>query len=580
MSRLTIAFAGDSGDGVQLLGNTFADYVSHLSLHYNTLPDFPAEIRAPAGKIYGVSGFQIQYGDEQIFTAGNYLDILVAFNAAGFLRYRSRLKPNGLLIYDPSGFDAKNCKLANFEMSELEGLSVNKREIAFSTLTLNALKDSTVNEKDKDKNKNIFALGLLIFGLGKNLEAALDVLNARLKVGSDQKNLLTHILKSGFYFGETIDFTIPSVSNITAHQSLSDDFKSISGNKAISLALLAAPKVFSKSLFFGGYPITPASDILGELSKNHLQEITVQQAEDEIAAASMALGAAYGGSIGVTASSGPGIDLKQEAIGLALMAEVPLLIIDIQRAGPSTGMPTKIEQSDFDLAMYGRHGDSPVPILAIGSPSRAYELTLLAIDLMLRFQTPVFLLSDAAVANSSERWQTPVLTEKQISSEYIQPIPGTPDSIYRKGGLERDYLTGMISYDGENHQMRTNFRQEKMLAVANYLPLPTIQKHCVSDILIVTWGSTYGAVVEALKLVVSARNTAPNHLHLECLFPLNASTISSINNYSKIIIPELNTGQVAHYLKTLISIPIIQINKVQGEPFIPEELCDKILLQI
>lgn len=587
MSRIVATFAGDSGDGVQLLGNAFSDFIANLSFEYNTLPDFPAEIRAPAGKIFGVSGFQIQWGDELIQTAGNHCDILVAFNAAAFKKYKNNLKSNGLLVYDPSGFDSKNCKLAEFNISELEEFKQNKLDIEFSLLTKNALTETTLSEKDKDKNKNIFALGFLVFGIGGKIEIAKNLLQNKFQKDPEQLATINHILSTGYNFAETIEFSFHNTKSLNKVIS-PGRYRNITGNNAIVLALAAAPKIFGRKLFFGGYPITPASEILHELSNFQCSELIVRQAEDEIASASMAIGAAYGGCIGVTASSGPGIDLKQEAIGLAHIAELPLLIIDIQRAGPSTGLPTKVEQSDLNLALNGRHGDCPVPVISISSPSDAYQTTIDAIAIMIQFQTPVFLLGDAAIAIGSEIWQLPDIEEMAIDTSGTNKIernalltapwisPGEDGKMFILGGLERDSKNGMISYDANNHQTMTKLRADKIATIASHIPPLKLEKQVNSEILILSWGSTKGAINEAIEILSQKHNIHLSHAHLKWIFPLPFNFNDLIAPYKKIIIPELNNGQLASYLKQFTSIPILKINKVQGVPFFGEELSDQI----
>lgn len=586
MKRCVITLAGDSGDGIQLLGNVFSDAVALESLELNTMPDFPAEIRAPAGTVHGVSGFQIQFGADDIFTAGNKSDVFIAFNAAGLKKYFKTLKPTGVLIYDPAGFDAKNCKLAQFDMDQFDTISNRKISVEFSKLTKEALLGFDIEEKDKDKNKNIFALGLLSFGLHTTTQKIETILNSKFK--AQDLEILLHVLNKGIHYGETIEFSLESMELNTEKRIGS--FKNISGNKAISLAILSLPKLLGRKVFFGGYPITPASDILHELSKHSFEEIIVRQAEDEIAAAAMALGASFGGNIGITASSGPGIDLKQEVIGLAHMAEIPLLIIDVQRAGPSTGMPTKVEQSDLNLALKGRHGDCPVPVVAISSPAKAFEKTIEAVSMAIEFQTPVFLLSDAMIANSSELWEIPEIIPREIemttsdhpyhrSDKKVRPWIelGKEGINYIAGGLEKDKINGIISYDGENHETMTRIRLEKIQGIAKRIsPVALEANSCEKGTIIVSWGSTYGAVHEAFT-TLRANERPLAHIHLDWVFPFASNFLNILSNYDQIIVPELNHGQFAKYLAEYTSKPIHRINKLQGMPFFGEELADNII---
>jgi len=587
MKKFVVTIAGDSGDGIQLLGNAFSDNVALENLDLNTLPDFPAEIRAPAGTVLGVSGFQIQYGGEKINTAGNKSDVFIALNAAALKKYFKTLKPSGILIYDPSGFDAKNCKLAGFDVSELETIPNRKLEVAFSSMTKEALKDYPIEDKVKDKNKNIFALGFLAFALETSIEKTKDIL--RIKFKGSQFDMMEIVLHKGFHYAETIEFALEKLEERTHFKE--GYYRNINGNTAIALAILSAPKLFGRQVFFGGYPITPASDILHELAKHNLKEVIVRQAEDEIAAVTMALGASYAGHIGVTASSGPGIDLKQEAVGLAHMAELPLLIIDVQRAGPSTGLPTKVEQSDLNLVLKGRHGDCPVPVVAIRKPSSAFDTTIQAIEMMIKFRTPIYLLSDALIANGSELWEIPQLDSIPIPDHaYTNPYQrsdetlarpwtelGIPGMNYIAGGLEKDFDLGSISYEGPNHQKMVTTRYEKILKIAAYLPHCVLEeKSALRGTLILSWGSTYGAAKESFQSLSSFSSTLA-HLHLDWIFPFPSNFISLISNYNQLIVPELNQGQLADYLAAHYKKPIYKINKIQGTPFFEEELTKEIL---
>jgi 2-oxoglutarate ferredoxin oxidoreductase subunit alpha len=586
MKKFVVTIAGDSGDGIQLLGNAFSDNVALENLDLNTLPDFPAEIRAPAGTVHGVSGFQIQYGGEKINTAGNKSDVFIAFNAAALKKYFKTLKPTGVLIYDSAGFDAKNCKLAGFDMAELEAIPNKKLEVAFSSMCKEALKEFDIEDKAKDKNKNIFALGFLAFALDTSIEKTKDILKNKFK--DTQLEMMEIVLNKGYHYAETIEFALEKLKE-KAHFK-KGYYRNINGNSAITLAILSAPKIFGRNVFFGGYPITPASDILHELAKQNLEEVIVKQAEDEIAAAGMALGAAYAGNIGVTASSGPGIDLKQEVIGLAHMAEIPLLIIDVQRAGPSTGLPTKVEQSDLNMVLKGRHGDCPVPVVAIRNPSSAFETTLQAIEMMIRFQTPIFLLSDALIANGSELWEIPTIEPRTLDlykndqpfnrneDTLVRPWTkiGQPGINYIAGGLEKDYKTGAISYEGGNHQKMVETRWQKITNISEYIPpCVTEENSAAKGTLILSWGSTYGSVKEAFQaLSKEAKDLA--HLHIDWIFPFPKNFLSVIHHYDQIIVPELNHGQFADHLATSYKKPIHKINKIQGTPFFEDELIKEI----
>jgi len=586
MKRFVVTIAGDSGDGIQLLGNAFSDNVALEKLDLNTLPDFPAEIRAPAGTVHGVSGFQIQYGSEKINSAGNKSDVFIAFNAAALKKYFKTLKPTGTLIYDPSGFDAKNCKLAGFDIAELDTIANRKLAVNFALMTKEALRNFSAEDKSKDKNKNIFALGFLAFALESSLSNTLNILQSKFR--GTQLEMMEVVLRKGHHYAETIEFSLEKMDDKADFKE--GYYRNINGNLAIALAILSIPKIFGRNVLFGGYPITPASDILHELAKHNLKEVIVKQAEDEIAAAGMALGAAYAGNIGITASSGPGIDLKQEVIGLAHMAEVPLLIIDVQRAGPSTGLPTKVEQSDLNIALKGRHGDCPVPVVAIRNPSSAFETTIKAVELMVKFQTPIFLMSDAVIANGSELWEIPELkpipletydsTNPYQRSEHTSARPWTALGItgvnYIAGGLEKDYHTGTISYEGSNHQRMVETRLEKILKMSEFIPECILEPNSsAAGTLLLGWGSTYGAIKEAF-LTLSQEYNDLAYLHLDWIFPFPKNFQALISNYDSIIVPELNHGQLADYLAAYYTKPIYKINKIQGVPFFEEDLISEI----
>jgi 2-oxoglutarate/2-oxoacid ferredoxin oxidoreductase subunit alpha len=591
MRKLTITIAGDSGDGIQLLGNAYTDNVAIKNFNFKTLPDFPAEIRAPAGTTHGVSGFQIQYGYDDINTAGYFSDIFIAFNVAGLKKYLKSINPSGIIIYDPSGFDAKNYKLAGFTEGEFNQLPIKKLEVEFSKMTKEALVGFEISDKEKDHNKNIFALGFLDFAIHSNIEKTKAIISEKFKK-SKLKDSMLEVLNKGYHYAETIEFSLDLSAEKSAinKESKKENQRNITGNKAIALAILAAPKVFNRNVLFAGYPITPASDILHELAKYKLEELVVRQAEDELAAASMALGASFGGSIGITASSGPGIDLKQEVIGLAHMAEIPLLIINIQRAGPSTGMPTKLEQSDLNLALYGRHGDCPIPVLAIKSPSTAFGTTLKAIEIMIKYQTPVFLLSDALIANGSELWEIPKLASMDLIETINQmPFSRNEDMVrpwtplgmegvnYIAGGLEKDAQTGGISYEGDNHQAMTDIRRQKIENISKDISLSYLEQGSSQcGTLIISWGSTYGSVKEAFNLI-KEKGLEIAHIHLEWIQPLPANFIELINQYDQLIIPEINSGQLASYLAQFTSIPIKKINQIKGAPFYEVQLAEEII---
>lgn len=589
MKTVVALFAGDSGDGIQLLGTLFSDTIALQKYNLKTFPDFPAEIRAPAGTVNGVSGFQIQWGGADVYTPGDAADIFVAFNAAAFKKFYPQISKSALVIYDPEGFDSKNCKLAQFDATELDFVPNPKLSVALSQLTQDCLNETELSAKEKNQNKNIFALGLLLFAVEHKVDSVLNLMQSKFGKKQQVFDAMTKTLKMGFYYAETIEFSISFVNEIPKLDFEKGLYRNIQGNTAVALAIVASRWIFDKTVFFGGYPITPASDILHELVKHNYEGIEIMQAEDEIAAVSMAIGAAYGGAIGVTASSGPGIDLKQEAISLAQSAELPLLIIDVMRAGPSTGMPTKLEQSDLETVYYGRHGESPVPIVAIKSPSTAFETTLKAIEIMIKYQTPVFLLSDVSIANGSESWKIPNLSKINIpNAEDINPFdrnenlvkpwikPGTPDRQFIIGGLEKNSENGGISYDPKNHEVMTQIRSQKVQNIAkeiSQLELDTQIEN--SNTLIISWGSTYGSVKSAVKTYNESEKESPiSHLHLEWIHPFPSNLDQIINSFEKIAVAELNAGQLANIIASRIGKSIEKINKIQGIPFLTNELID------
>lgn len=591
-NSIVATFAGDSGDGVQLLGTLFSDNIALQNYQLNTFPDYPAEIRAPAGTVHGVSGFKIQWGGDNVLTPGDASDILVAFNAAAFKKYRSNLKPNGILVYDPEGFDSKNCKLAQFDLQELENLDFRKFEIPISKMTLEGLKDFEISIKEKNQNKNIFALGFLLFSIENQLEITKNLLSEKFKQLKSGLEAMQTCLNLGYHFAETIEFSISKSSTLSQSKKAKGTYRNIQGNTAVALALMSAPEVFGRKLLFGGYPITPASDILHELARYPIENLTVVQAEDEIAAIATALGASYGGAIGVTASSGPGLDLKQETISLAHSAELPLLIIDVQRAGPSTGMPTKVEQSDLELTYYGRHGECPVPILAIKSPATAFQSILDAIEIMIKFQTPLFVLSDVSIANGAEPWLIPTITPRTIEVEtqgnafernenLVKPwiSPGTEESMFVLGGLEKGFEDGGISYDAKNHEKMTHTRQQKVENIAQNIPQFELENYSApKGTLILSWGSTFGAVKAAI-LALQDENPSLElaHGHLEWIRPFPKGLENIIKKYDNIIVAELNMGQLSQIIRSEFCVKTYQINKIQGTPFLVSELKDEII---
>ena len=602
--QVTIRFAGDSGDGMQLTGSLFTNTTALEGNDLRTLPEFPAEIRAPAGTVPGVSSFQLHFGSREILTPGDNCDVLVAMNSAALKANLSLLKKGGTVIVNTSGFDKRNLNLAKYgeENNPLEDGTLSEytvHEIDISKLTKESLSDTDLSYKDVERSKNMFVLGLLYWMYNRPLESTISFLETKFAKKPEIASGNVKVLKEGYHFGETAEIFS---EKYTVHKAslAPGEYRSITGNKATVLGLVAATRQGNLPLFFGSYPITPASDVLHELSKLKNFGVSTFQAEDEIAAVSSAIGAAFGGSLGVTSSSGPGIALKGEAIGLAVMLELPLVVLNIQRAGPSTGMPTKTEQSDLMQAMYGRNGESPAVIIAPATPADCFDAAFEACRIALEHMIPVFFMSDGYLANGSEPWNFPqqkdlnpieVSFEPARNGDEADPflpyrrdgrmvrrwaIPGTKGIEHRVGGLEKEDLTGDVSYDPENHQKMTIIRQEKVDKIANNIPLQTIDSgNDEGDILVLGWGSTYGAIRTA---VGELRNEGLDisHAHIKYLNPFPKNLEEIISRFDKILVPEMNSGQLVRLLRDKYMIPAVGISKVKGRPFFVDELKRKI----
>ncbi len=569
LPEVVIKFAGDSGDGMQLTGTQFTNNTALLGIDLSTFPDFPAEIRAPQGTLPGVSGFQLRFSTDRIFTPGDSCDVLVAMNAAALKSNLSSLKRSGIIIANLEGFDAKNLRLANYpdginplEDGSLEGYQVIKMEV--TKLTRETLKDFTLGTKEKDRAKNMFVLGFLYWMYNRNPENTINFIKEKFAKKPDIMESNIKVLQAGYNFGDTTE-TFTTRYSVKKAVMPPGNYRSIHGNQALAYGLIAAAQKSGLQLFLGSYPITPASDILHELSRHKNFGIKTFQAEDEIAAISSAIGAAYGGSLGVTTTSGPGIALKSEAMGLAMMLEIPLLICDIQRGGPSTGLPTKTEQSDLLQVFYGRNGESPMPVISASTPSDCFYAVYEAVRIAIQHMTPVVFLSDGYIANGSEPWKFPeskdlppieVKFKKQQSEdeEKFQPylrdeklvrpwaIPGTAGLEHRLGGLEKQDVTGNVSYDPENHELMVKIREEKIEKIADYIPEQKIDNGPEKGkVLVIGWGSTYGAIKSAvIELLKDGHQVSHVHLRYIRPFPKNLGEI--IKNFDKVLIPELITG--------------------------------------
>lgn len=598
VDEVIIKFAGDSGDGIQLAGSQFTNNTALTGSDLSTFPDFPAEIRAPQGTLAGVSGFQLRFSTNEIFTPGDACDVLVAMNAAALKSNLPHLKKAGIIILNTAGFDTKNLRLANYEDGEnpiendsLAGYNVHKIDI--TKLTREALKETSLGMKEKDRAKNMFVLGYLYWMYNRKMDNTIRFLEA--KFGKKKEILDANLttLKAGYNFGITAEIYSARYEVKKANLP-TGKYRNIQGNTALSYGLITAARKANVEMFLGSYPITPASDILHELSKHKNFDVTTFQAEDEIAAVSSAIGAAYGGKLGITTTSGPGMALKGEAIGLAAMLELPLVIINIQRGGPSTGLPTKTEQSDLLQAMYGRNGECPIPILATSSPSDCFETAIEACRIALQHMTPVILLSDGYIANGAEPWQFPsadsipaiqtqLVTNEDTIEEYLPylrdknlvrswAIPGMKNLEHRVGGLEKEDISGNVSYDPDNHEHMIKTRQAKVDKIADFLPEEKfLHGNDKDDVLVLGWGSTYGVSFAAVKkLRAEGKKIAQIHLRNIQPFPNNLNEL--LSKFDTIIVPELNNGQLSKVIQATFNKKVIPYNKIKGVPITQDEL--------
>ncbi len=600
---VVIKFAGDSGDGMQLTGSQFTNNTALLGIDLATFPDFPAEIRAPIGTLPGVSGFQVRFSSDRVFTPGDMCDVLVAMNAAALKVNLKSLKAGGKIIANIEGFDAKNLRLANYPegINPLRDGSLDSYEVIVidvTKLTRESLKEFTMGMKEKDRAKNMFVLGYLYWMYDRGLESTTSFLKD--KFGKKPEILQSNlkVLQAGYNYGDTTEaFT----SRYRVEKARMDPgvYRSIMGNQALSLGLIAASQQSGLPIFLGTYPITPASDILHDLSKYKNFGIRTFQAEDEIAGITSAIGAAYGGSLGVTSTSGPGMALKAEAMGLAVMLEIPLLIINIQRGGPSTGLPTKTEQSDLLQAYYGRNGECPMPIVASRTPSDCFEAAFEAVRIAVQHMTPVILLSDGYIANGAEPWKFPKQAdlpkiEVKFKTELahgedkylpylrdekgVRPwaIPGTPGLEHRIGGLEKQNITGNVNYEPENHQLMVKLRQQKVDTISNYIPEQEIDNGpAKGKLLVLGWGSTYGTIKSAVADLL-ATGYEVSHAHIRYLRPFPKNLGDILKSFDKVLIPEINNGQLVKIIRDQYFIDAKPYNKIMGTPIMKSELIEEI----
>ncbi len=595
----TVRLAGDSGDGMQLLGSQLTNTSALSGNDVATFPDFPAEIRAPRGTRAGVSGFQVQFASEEIFTPGDGLDALIAMNPAALLTNVQDLKERGILIVNEDSFASKDLKLAKSDRNPLDDASLSKYrliKVPMTKLTRAAVEDLGMSTKLADRCRNFFAMGLVFWLYGRNLDPTMRFIDAKFGRKPEVAEANIRALKAGWNYGETTEALATSF-HVNPAQLTPGTYKNIMGNQALVYGLIAASKLSGKDLFLGSYPITPASDILHELSQYKRFGVRTFQAEDEIAAVCSAIGAAFGGSMAITTSSGPGIALKAEGIGLGVMLELPMLIIDVQRGGPSTGLPTKTEQSDLLQVLFGRNGESPIPVIAAQSPADCFDVAQEAWRISTKLMTPVFILSDGYIANGSEPWRIPseedlkpitvthppAIAEGETFLPYQRDellarpwaLPGTPGLMHRIGGLEKEDLTGNVSYDPENHQHMTDVRSQKVANAAELIGDQTVQGPETGELLVLSWGGTYGACATAVQQCQNNGHSVA-HAHLRWLNPFPKNLESILKSYRRVLIPELNMGQLKTLIRSQFLIEAIGFNKVQGKPFGVAELVHEI----
>ena len=603
LQEVVIKFAGDSGDGMQLTGTQFTNNSALLGLDLATFPDFPAEIRAPIGTLPGVSGFQLRFSSDRIYTPGDFCDVLVAMNAAALKVNLTSLKKGGKIIVNVDGFDSKNLRLANYpegenpiENNSLENYEVIKIDV--TKLTREALKDFTMGTKEKDRAKNMFVLGFLYWMYNRSMDNTITFLKDKFSKKVDILDSNIKALQAGYNYADTTE-TFTERYAVAKAKMESGNYRSIMGNQALSFGLIAASQKSGLNLFLGSYPITPASDILHELSRHKNFGIKTFQAEDEIAAITSAIGASYGGWIGLTTTSGPGMALKAEAMGLAVMLEIPLIICNIQRGGPSTGLPTKTEQSDLMQAYYGRNGECPMPIVAASTPSDCFDAAFEAVRISIEHMTPVILLSDGYIANGAEPWKYPqssdlkdikVAFKTQLAEDETKlapyarneklarpwVIPGTPNLEHRIGGLEKQNITGNISYDAENHQLMVKLRQEKVDLIAQYIPDQKLDSGADSGkVLVIGWGSTFGAIKSAC-IELQSKGVSVSHAHLRYIRPFPKNLGDIIKKFDHILIPEINNGQLIKIIRDTYMVDAKGFNKIMGTPIYKAELIEAI----
>lgn len=597
LEDVTIRFAGDSGDGMQLTGTQFTNTAAVLGNDLSTLPDYPAEIRAPAGTTYGVSGFQVHFGSTEVLTPGDACDVLVAMNPAALITNINVLREGGTIIVNEDSFNDKNFKLAGITSNPLEDGTVARYQVfkvPITKMTANAIADMNLTTKFVDKTKNFFALGLMYWMYNRPLDQSIKYIQEKFGKDPQVVEANTRVLHAGYNYGDTVEIFTTRYEVKPANLP-SGKYRNIMGNTASAIGLVAAAQKAGLELFLGSYPITPASDILHELSKLKQYDVKTFQAEDEIAAICSAIGASYAGALGVTTTSGPGLALKTEALGLAIMLELPLVIIDVQRGGPSTGLPTKTEQADLLQAVQGRNGESPLCVIAASTPADCFTTAYEAARLAIKFMTPVICLTDGYVANGAEPWivpnaeelpEIPVTFAKDPAT--FQPyardentlsrpwaIPGTPGLEHRIGGLEKQHITGNINYEPENHDFMIKLRAEKIERIADDIPSLTVEGDAEGDLLVLGWGSTYGSIKSAVS-EARAKGHSVSQAHLRYVNPFPKNLGEVLYRFKNVLIPEINNGQLIKLIRAKYLVPAIGFNMIRGLPLRSEEIEQKI----
>ena len=598
LDSVVIRFAGDSGDGMQLMGDRFTNTAALVGNDLGTFPDFPAEIRAPAGSLAGVSAFQLQFSSKDIFTPGDKLDVLVAMNPAALKMHIEDLKSDGILIANKSNFTPRNLKMAGWENNPLEDDYLKNYvvyDLEISRLVANATEDMGLSNKIIERTKNFFGLGLLYWMYGRPIEPTKTWLEKKFKNKPELIEANTRALQAGYNFGDITE-SFATQYEVGAAPLKPGTYRNIVGNYATGLGLLAASQLSKLPLFFGGYPITPASDILHQLSHYKNYGVKTFQAEDEISGIGSVVGAAFAGSLAVTATSGPGIALKTEAIGLGVISELPMVIINVQRGGPSTGLPTKTEQADLLMAMNGRNGESPIPIIAASTPGDCFYVAYEACRIAVKYMTPVFILTDGFIANGSEPWMLPELdklkdikiNEPELRDGQFLPyerdektlgrswaLPGLKGFEHRVGGLEREHITGNINYDPDNHDLMVKLRAKKVSSIVDDIPKTEVYGKQTGEILILGWGSTFGAIRSGVESLIEEGKSV-SHVHLKWINPLPADLGEILLKFQKVLIPEINSGQLIKIIRSEFLIDAEGFNLVRGKPYTKSQIINKV----